>query len=230
MAQAKKVAEELDRAALEAKREELLDGLSFAKARLRQISEAAATGEISDEKLAEKLAEAERSVSGFERRLEGLGFAFERVTAQEKEREEAKRAAERRDTAVEILALVHQRFWATEKLDEAVAAVGPAFEHVESLGHRIETMASGFFDDDLRGRERLRNFLMNIDLFGMTDTVYRFNQAQLASPGIFARHLPLARPQALRALATAIPEVDDSAVQEEALERARPQADDATEN
>ena len=209
--------ERLDRSEIEARHGKLWDGLSFAKARLRQLSEAPSTTD-------EELAEAEQSVRGFERRLEGIGFARERLGEQERKEAEAEDEARRRKAAAAILSLVHLHFGAAEELDEAEAARGRALDAVESWRQEIVAVVTGRFVDGTRqGDDRLRNFLMNISAIDMTDIAYRVS-ANNGRVGHYANSLVATRPAALRALAKILPEIEDPSVQEEALALARQEA------
>lgn len=199
------------RAEIEASRDKHLDQLSWAMARRRQVALAVATGKADEA----TLQEAEQSVRSIELKIDGLGLGLEQVLATEREAAVAETAESQRNSAVEIWAAVIQRAWQTEALDKA-------FDHLESLielidrgGQDITLMASGRFGQDPVGQTNLMAFLANIDAVDLTDTVRRVRQ-DIGHPQRYAGGLQMARPAAIRALATAWPEILDEEVRKAA--------------
>lgn len=206
----------IDRATIDLARARLLNERDAAQERLAEASlKAALPGGDDQEMIA-----AEAEVSRINQKLAGLAHGLERVEAEERERQAAERLAQRRGAAVEILSLVHKRAWATDELDQALSAVERAIDEIETLGDDIKFKIKDWFDHERGGQGRINIFLAGIDAIDVTDTVYRVRK-DIGHPGRYARGLPFNRPAALQALASALPEVRDEAVKQEALALAR---------
>ncbi len=210
-------AQPLDRGQIELARVQTLDALEAANERLNEASLAAALPGGDDKPMIAAQTECER----LRQKLQGLAHGLKQVEAREQEAQEAESVAERRKAAVDILAMIEQRRWATEDLDAALDRVSRALRKIETLGQEIESMSGAWFlKDAKRGEEHRRNFLMSVDAYGLTDTVQRYENSKSAGQR-YSRGLPLALPAALKALGKAIPEALDADVRKEATAAAR---------
>ena len=204
-------AKQMDRATLEAEREKSLDQLAFAKARLKQVTQALAEGNATDE----DVDEAERSVRSLERKLEGLGYCEERVEAREKDEAIAGNLARRRENAVTALSLAYQLGWAIEGFEKDFAAAAASAREIEKLENSLRLCSTSLQNDD--NRRNFTNAVGADDVLGTSARIYR----SLEPLPRFSESFPTMLARAIQAYAREIPDVEDEAVQKEALALAR---------
>lgn len=202
---------DLKRAQIDLARVELLDEMDVARERLNEASLAAALPGGSDT----AMLEAEQEVNRLAQLLQGLAHGVKQLDAREQERKAADDLVNRRARAVRLSAYIHRRFWKTQDLDQALAAIGKIVGDIDELGEMILLETGGMSESDRS------NFLLNLDCFGMSDTVVKFNANGGSRAGHYARGLPMSRAAALRAGSKAIPELLDDEVKAEALALAR---------
>lgn len=204
----------LERGTIELARIETLNALDAAKERLDEASLAAALPGGDDK----AMLEAEQECARLRQKLQGLAHGMKQVEAADKERKDAEDLVNRRERAVEMLSLIHQRAWATQALDEALENVAGQLREIERLGGLISYGTSGMTEAD-------RNlFLINLDCYGMADTGYRYTNRTQRLAADYSAGLAFTRPVALRAAAKTIPEILHEDVEEEAVARARKEA------
>jgi hypothetical protein len=197
----------MDRAAIEAAQEELLDRLANGRVRLKQLAYAAAMpGGDEEAMLAQKGA-----VEALEQKLEGLGYGLLQAVAQEREAIESQRLAERQVAARKILSLMTQRGAAIARLDQANTVVADTVEEIEELTNGIKSEAMDWFPGEAMV-EPLQSFLAGILAIGISDILRNVTIATER----YAPALGFSRQEALRSLAIGIPEVLDKDVQAEA--------------
>lgn len=131
---------DITRAEIEQTKENLLDGLQFARHRLKEFQLQAAMGG-DEQPMLDEMAKIDR----IEAKLAGVGYAFVKVEQNEQAALSAAQVAARAEAVEELRSLLESHISALSELEDMATKMLPLGENVASLAAEIDHVSSSLF-------------------------------------------------------------------------------------
>lgn len=132
--------DDITRAEIEQTKETLLDGLQFARSRLKEFQLQAALGG-DEQPMLDEMAKIDR----IEAKLAGIGYGFQMVEQNEREALSAAREAARRAAMEEIRSLMENHVAALAELEAMATKMLPVWDRIGQLGADIGSVSASVF-------------------------------------------------------------------------------------
>ena len=132
--------DEITRAEVEQTKEKLLDGLQFARSRLKEFQLQAALGG-DEQPMLDEMAKIDR----IEAKLAGIGYGFQKVQQNEREALSAARVAARRAAVEELRSLMKSHASALAEMEAMATKMLPVGDRIGQLAADIGSASAGLF-------------------------------------------------------------------------------------